>query len=377
MELLKRIHLIAAARPNFMKIAPLYHALKEQSWANPEIVHTGQHYDSNMSDDFFRDLNLPKPDYHLEVGSGSHAQQTGQVMIAYEKLLFDKSPDLVIVVGDVNSTIAASLTAAKLGILVAHLEAGLRSNDRSMPEEINRIVTDHICNYLWTPSPDGDSNLLAEGIPQDRIELVGNIMIDALELTRSRIESDKTVSKMNLSDNSFGIVTLHRPANVDIHKRLEDIVHILLRLSKHLCLVFPVHPRTEKQLKKFQLFERLKKSTNIILTPPLPYIQFMNLVFNSKIVITDSGGLQEETTYLGITCLTLRPNTERPITISQGTNQLSKIETLESDIHKALNTPINSQIPDLWDGKTAYRVVEAIKKIKKSNYMYRKGKRHN
>ncbi|KPA10013.1 UDP-N-acetylglucosamine 2-epimerase [Candidatus Magnetomorum sp. HK-1] len=363
----KKIHLIAAARPNFMKIAPLYHALKEQSWAKPKIIHTGQHYDPNMSDAFFHDLNLPSPNYHLEVGSGSHAEQTGQVMIAYEKLLLDQQPDLVVVVGDVNSTLAASLAAVKLEIMVAHLEAGLRSNDRSMPEEINRIVTDHVCHCLWTPSPDGDTNLLAEGIPQGRIERVGNIMIDALELTRSKIEAEKTVAEMNLSDTPFGIVTLHRPANVDLHKRLENIVQILLRLSNQFSLVFPVHPRTKKQLNQFKLIDSLKKCPKIILTPPMAYIPFMNLVFNAKLVITDSGGIQEETSYLGIPCLTLRPNTERPITVSQGTNRLSTIETLESDVQKVLNDPIKSCTIDLWDGKTAYRVVESIKNLLKLN----------
>ncbi|MBF0450882.1 MAG: UDP-N-acetylglucosamine 2-epimerase (non-hydrolyzing) [Candidatus Magnetomorum sp.] len=363
---IKKIHLIAAARPNFMKIAPLYHSLKKQKWARPEIIHTGQHYDPNMSDAFFRDLNLPSPDYHLNVGSGSHAEQTGQVMIAYERLLMDQQPDLVVVVGDVNSTLAASLAAVKLEILVAHLEAGLRSFDHSMPEEINRICTDHVCHRLWTPSPDGDKNLIAEGIPQNRIERVGNIMIDAIELTRSRIEAEKTVHQMNLFHQSFGIVTLHRPANVDRHHQLENIIQILLRLSEKMPLVFSVHPRTEKQLKRFQLLDSLKNCTNIILTPPMAYIPFMNLIFHTSMVITDSGGLQEETTYLGVPCLTIRPNTERPITIEQGTNRLCTVENLESEFYQALEHPVKySKIPELWDGKTANRVVQSIHQLLK------------
>jgi len=357
----KIIHLVAAARPNFMKIAPLYHSLKKQKWAKPEIIHTGQHYDSNMSGAFFEDLNLPQPDHFLKVGSGSHAEQTGQVMIAYERLLCNQRPDLVIVVGDVNSTLAAALSAVKQGFMIAHLEAGLRSFDRSMPEEINRIVTDHICHRLWTPSPDGDKNLLAEGISKDRIEHVGNIMIDALEMTRSKIESEKTAHEMNLLNKAFAIVTLHRPANVDTRNHLEKIIYILLRLSKKIPIVFPVHPRTEKQLKLFQLFDLLQHNTNIILTPPMAYISFMNLVFHASVVITDSGGLQEETTYLGIPCLTLRQNTERPITIEQGTNCLCSTETLESNLYQILKKhSLQNKIPEKWDGKTSERVVLSI-----------------
>jgi UDP-N-acetylglucosamine 2-epimerase (non-hydrolysing) len=357
----KIIHLIAAARPNFMKIAPLYHALKKQTWAIPEIIHTGQHYDFNMSEAFFQDLNLPQPDHFLQVGSGSHAEQTGQVMISYERLLSEKHPDLIVVVGDVNSTLAASLAAVKLNYRVAHLEAGLRSFDRSMPEEINRILTDQICHRLWTPSPDGNKNLLAEGIPDDRIEHVGNIMIDALELTRSKIEAENTVHQMKLTNEPFSILTLHRPANVDDPKQLEKIIQILLKLSKKMKIVFPVHPRTNKQLNRFNLFDVLNETTNMILTPPIPYISFMNLVFHTSVVITDSGGLQEETTYLGIPCLTIRPNTERPITIEQGTNRLCSIERLESDFYEVIEKKDqHKQIPDKWDGKTADRVVQSI-----------------
>jgi UDP-N-acetylglucosamine 2-epimerase (non-hydrolysing) len=361
---IKTIHLIAAARPNFMKIAPLYHALKKESWATPKIIHTGQHYDPNMSDAFFQDLDLPLPDEHLEVGSGSHAEQTGRVMISYEKLIMNQKPDLIVVVGDVNSTMAASIAAVKQGFSVAHLESGLRSFDDSMPEEINRIVTDRICHYLWTPSVDADKNLLDEGIPHSRIQCVGNIMIDAFEMTRSKIKKANTVEKLNFSGKSFGLVTLHRPSNVDEFFKLQRIVKVLVNISTKLPLIFPVHPRTKKQLKKFKLYDILYNEANIFLHEPMAYIPFMNLVSNAQFVITDSGGIQEETTYMGIPCLTLRNNTERPITITQGTNRLCNIENLESFVHESLNKKGHqSKIPDLWDGKTAYRLVKLIHSI--------------
>jgi UDP-N-acetylglucosamine 2-epimerase (non-hydrolysing) len=355
------IHLVAAARPNFMKIAPLYHALKREIWASPVIIHTGQHYDPNMSDAFFHDLELPFPDYHLEVGSGSHAELTGRVMISYEKLIINQQPDLVIVVGDVNSTLAASLAAVKMGFCVAHLESGLRSFDNSMPEEINRIVTDRICHYLWTPSADADANLMAEGIKKSRIHCVGNIMIDALEMTRSKIKATNIVRELNLSDKSFGLITLHRPSNVDSYKSMEKIVTTLLNISRQLTLVFPVHPRTAKKLREFELYDKLSNAQDIMIYEPMAYIPFMNLVMNAHIVITDSGGIQEETTYLGIPCLTLRENTERPITITQGSNRLCNIDNLENYVHDLLNRkPQTRKVPDLWDGKTAQRIVKHI-----------------
>jgi UDP-N-acetylglucosamine 2-epimerase (non-hydrolysing) len=353
-----KIHLIAAARPNFMKIAPVYHALKKESWAEPIIVHTGQHYDVNMSDTFFKDLALPAPHIHLGIGSGSHAEQTGKVMIAYEKLLMDKPPDLVIVVGDVNSTVACTLTAVKLGIQVAHLEAGLRSFDRTMPEEINRIVTDALADLLWTPSPDGDENLLREGVVKEKIERVGNVMIDSLEMMRPVIEKEKAVKKYGLNGSKYGLVTLHRPFNVDIFANLERLCHSLVRISKTIPLIFPIHPRTRKSLKTNDLLPILENCESIKLDEPVSYIPFMNLVFGSSLVITDSGGLQEETTYLGIPCLTLRPNTERPITIQQGTNRLCSIKNLERYVDDVLNNGFKKgEVPALWDGKTASRVV--------------------
>ena len=355
------IHLVAAARPNFMKVAPLYHALKNEPWSDPRIVHTGQHYDLNMSDVFFQDLGLPAPHIHLGVGKGTHAEQTGRVMMAYEKILLDVGPDLVIVVGDVNSTAACTLCAVKLGIPVAHLEAGLRSFDRRMPEEINRLVTDALADILWTPSPDGDANLIREGVPAEKIQLVGNIMIDSLEMVRKKIEREETLKDLHLSRRQFAVVTLHRPSNVDAPAMLKKLSETLLAVSSMIPLVFPVHPRTRKNIDKAGLSDDLAKTRNLLLIEPLSYRRFMNLVFNCRLAITDSGGIQEETTYLGIPCLTLRPNTERPITLTRGTNRLCQIEELVSQVKSVLSKPAKTlrQI-DLWDGRTAARVVRSI-----------------
>lgn len=378
-----KIHLIAAARPNFMKIAPLYHALKKEQWAKTVLVHTGQHYDLNMSDVIFQDLGLPEPDFHLGIGSGTHAEQTGNVMIAYEKILLKHRPDLIIVAGDVNSTIACTLAAVKITYpslpcsltsklkgqsatrpLVAHLEAGLRSFDRTMPEEINRLVTDSLADILWTPSPDGDENLIREGVPSDKIMRVGNIMIDSLEMLRSTIEKDSAYIDFGVKKGNFCLITLHRPSNVDNPEVLKSICDIFINISKKRTILFPVHPRTRKNLEKFGLLEQLEKSSNIILSEPLSYIRFMNLVFNCSFVITDSGGIQEETTYLGIPCLTMRPNTERPVTVSQGTNILCSIDNIEKKASNIVSENIPKfSVPELWDGKTASRIVKSIKNM--------------
>ena len=385
-----KIHLIAAARPNFMKIAPLYHALKKETWAEPVIVHTGQHYDLNMSDVFFQDLELPEPDIHLGVGSGSHAEQTGQVMIAYEKILLETRPDMVVVVGDVNSTVACTLAAVKIQAhgsklkvqsktknsikstnsinstrpIVAHLEAGLRSFDRTMPEEINRLVTDTLADILWTPSPDGDQNLIREGVAPSKIQRVGNIMIDSLEMLRGTIEKQNVCSELNLDAGDYGLVTLHRPSNVDDAQILKRLCNALTDIAKQIPLVFPIHPRTRKNIENLNLMADLEKEKQLIISEPLNYINFMNLVFNCRFALTDSGGIQEETTYLGIPCLTLRPNTERPISVEQGTNKLCNPDNLEDNLQEVLSTKksVKPKI-ELWDGHTAERVVESIEKL--------------
>ena len=345
------------------------------------IVHTGQHYDLNMSDAFFKDLQLPEPDIHLGIGSGAHAEQTGKVMIAYEKILIKHQPDMVIVVGDVNSTMACTIAATKVVYpatrakspetsspehphpLIAHLEAGLRSFDRTMPEEINRMVTDTLADILWTPSSDGDSHLLKEGVSEKKICRVGNIMIDSLEMLRETIESQNVYTDIGLEKNGYGLITLHRPSNVDNPDILQPLCRIIEKTALKIPLLFPVHPRTRKSLEKYGLMSLLENIDALHLTEPIGYIRFMNLVFNCRFVLTDSGGIQEETTYLGIPCLTLRPNTERPVTLTEGTNQLCDIETVGEKVSTVLSESHRTRKAiDLWDGNTAYRVVESIKK---------------
>jgi len=357
------IDLIAAARPNFMKIAPLYHALKAAPWCAPRIVHTGQHYDANMSDAFFVDLGLPKPHVHLGVGSGGHGEQTGRVMIEYEKVCMASRPDWIVVVGDVNSTLACALVGAKLLIPVAHLEAGLRSGDRRMPEEINRLATDAICDLLWTPSADGDEHLTREGVHAAKIERVGNIMIDSFELMAPKIRAAGVPSKVGVEKGEYGVVTLHRPSNVDDAAQLTAIVGKLVEIARKTPLVFPVHPRTRQRLRDFNLAPTLEATPAIKLTEPLSYIEFMSLVVDCRFALTDSGGVQEETSYLGIPCLTLRENTERPITVTLGTNRLVKVGSLEEDVGRVLAGPLRSScaIP-LWDGRTAQRVAASLKR---------------
>lgn len=357
----KKIVLTAAARPNFMKVAPLYHALRKTSGLAPVLVHCGQHYDANMSDAFFVNLRLPSPDRHLGIGGGSHAEQTGRVMEAFEKYLLEERPDMVVVAGDVNSTMACALAAVKLGVPVAHLEAGLRSFDRTMPEEINRIVTDAVSDLLWTPSVDADENLAREGVPPEKIRRVGNIMIDSLEMVREAVEADDAWRRLGLTPGAYALVTLHRPANVDSPEILGRLCRALASISRTLPLVFPVHPRTAKNLALHGLQGALDEAPGILLLPPQDYISFMNLLFSSGLAITDSGGVQEETTYLGIPCLTLRPNTERPVTVTLGTNRLCRVEELEEMVSRIVPGRVkNHALPELWDGATAGRVAAFI-----------------
>ncbi len=361
-----KIMLVAGARPNFMKIAPLIKAINsrnEQKNIRPRIkailVHTGQHYDHNMSDIFFKELGIPEPDINLGVGSGSHAEQTARIMLAFEPVCLKEKPDWVVVVGDVNSTLACSVVASKLGIKVAHVEAGLRSHDRTMPEEINRLVTDSLADLLFTPSDDANINLKKEGIPATKRKLVGNIMIDALVSRLKQAEKSPLPHRLNIRPGQFIYVTLHRPSNVDRPEVLSAIMKKLGRISKKIPVVFPVHPRTRKMLKKISF--RPEAYSQLILTEPVGYTDSLWLAKYARLVLTDSGGLQEETTYFKTPCLTLRPNTERPVTIKIGTNKLTNLKTMEADINDILDGKIKrGKIPRYWDGKTAERIIKYL-----------------
>ncbi|MEA2095547.1 MAG: UDP-N-acetylglucosamine 2-epimerase (non-hydrolyzing) [Candidatus Cloacimonadota bacterium] len=360
----KKIHLIVGARPNFMKMAPLYKEFtKFPDEFEVKLIHTGQHYDERMSKFFFDDLQMPKPDEYLEVGSGSHGKQTAKIMERYEKVLLKDKPDLVIVAGDVNSTSACAIDAVKLHIPVAHLEAGLRSFARSMPEEINRILTDAISDYLLTPSTDGDDNLLAEGIANEKIFFVGNIMIDSLMQYKDRAKKSDILDRISVKED-YALITLHRPSNVDNKKGLLIILNAFEEISKYINLIFPIHPRTTKQIQAFDLEDKVKKMKNLHLIPPVGYYDFLKLQMDAKFILTDSGGIQEESTYFGVPCLTLRPNTERPITITEGTNTLVKLSTEDiiTEAEKILAGNIKKgKIPKYWDGKTAERIVKIFK----------------
>lgn len=355
-----RIINVVGARPNFMKVAPVHRAFLA---AGDEaiLVHTGQHYDENMSRVFFDELGLPKPDVNLNVGSGSHAQQTARIMQAFEAVLLQHQPDIVLVAGDVNSTIACALDAVKLGIPVAHLEAGLRSFDRSMPEEINRLLTDSISSYLLTPSIDGDQNLGREGVAAEKIFRVGNAMIDSLTTHLPRARALELPQKMGVAPGGYALLTLHRPANVDEEAILRPLLRVMFRLSERLPVLFPLHPRTKKQAEKFGLLAAVEEHLQVL--EPLGYLEFLALQADAKFVLTDSGGIQEETTCLGVPCLTLRNNTERPVTVEQGTNTL--VGVVPDVVQAAIDDIFASggkrgRVPELWDGQTAARVVQAL-----------------
>jgi UDP-N-acetylglucosamine 2-epimerase (non-hydrolysing) len=355
------VYLVAAARPNFMKVAPLWHALKREPWCETRLVHTGQHYDAEMSEFFFRDLGLPDADFHLGAGSGSHARQTAAVMVAYEELCQSKPPDWTVVVGDVNSTMACTLAAKKLNLKVAHLEAGLRSGDRTMPEEINRVVTDALADLLWTPSPDGDENLRREGVI-GKVERVGNIMIDCLVMLRSKIDQAATAHRLGLEPRCYGVVTFHRPSNVDTRAAIEEMLAALTAAADRLPLIFPLHPRTRERLTQFGVLPKLEAVRGLRLLPALGYIEFMSLLTEAAVAITDSGGIQEETTYLGVPCLTVRENTERPVTVSIGTNRLIRMAEVGPAVVEVLSAPRRTpQLPELWDGRTAGHVVASLR----------------
>lgn len=354
---------VAGARPNFMKIAPLMEEMAKHSQIKALLVHTGQHYDREMSKLFFDDLGLPKPDIYLGVGSGSHAQQTAKVMVEFEQVLLKEKPDLVLVVGDVNSTIACSLTAVKMGIKVAHVEAGLRSFDTTMPEEVNRVLTDQISDYLFVTEEDAVENLLREGRPKEKIFFVGNVMIDTLLKNKKKAERSRILHELNLKKNGYAVLTLHRPSNVDAKEVFVNLLNALDGVQKKIKIVFPAHPRTKQRITDFGLDKKIAKMKNIVITNPLGYLDFLNLIANSKFVLTDSGGIQEETTVLGIPCITLRENTERPVTVSEGTNVVigtNKNKIIRESLRIISGKGKEGRTPKFWDGKAAKRIVDIL-----------------
>ena len=365
---MKIVHVVGA-RPNFMKVAPLMAAIERAGFAQQLLVHTGQHYDASMSDVFFDELGLRKPDVFLGVGGGTPTEQTAQAMLGFEKVLRDHRPDLVVVVGDVNSTIAAALAATQQHVRVAHVEAGLRSADMSMPEEVNRVLTDRISDLLLTPSEDANENLLREGLPRERIHLVGNIMIDTLLACLQRAKASGTVAKLGLTPGRYAVVTMHRAANVDDRATLEQLVGTLDAVQQRLPVVFPIHPRTKKQLAAFGLEERVAKMPNVKRVGPQGYLEMVDLTAHAQVVLTDSGGLQEETTALGVPCLTLRPETERPITVSEGTNTIvgtDRARTLAELDRVLAGKSKHGHCPALWDGRTSERIVAVFEREARS-----------
>lgn len=359
-----RIINVVGARPNFMKIAPVIDEMRRRpSRIESLLVHTGQHYDESMSDSFFEDLQIPRPDLNLGAGSGSHSEQTARVMIAFEQVLLKHPADWVVVVGDVNSTMAAAIVASKQLVRVAHVEAGLRSRDRSMPEEVNRVVTDALADLLLTPSRDANENLLREGAAPEKIRFVGNVMIDTLHRNLERARGSHVLDRLGLESRRFCAMTLHRPSNVDDKEKLSGIIDAIETIGERFPIVFPIHPRTRERLEQFGLGDRVRALRSLVLTEPLGYLDFLHLYSNSRLVLTDSGGVQEETTVLGIPCLTLRPNTERPITVTEGTNHVvgNDPELIKREAFAALERPPSAaRAPELWDGHAAARIVDAI-----------------
>ncbi|HID71138.1 MAG TPA: UDP-N-acetylglucosamine 2-epimerase (non-hydrolyzing) [Thermoplasmata archaeon] len=362
-----KIICVAGARPNFMKIAPIYEEMVKYEEFNPIILHTGQHYDRNMSQVFFEELGIPKPDISLGVGSGTHAKQTATIMMKFEDVVTEEWPDLVVVVGDVNSTLACSLVSTKLHIPVAHVEAGLRSHNWMMPEEINRVLTDRISDYLFTPSRDADENLLNEGIEISKIHFVGNVMIDTLLKHREMAKNSEILSQLGLEYKEYAVLTLHRAENVDDRANLMQILRALEKIQKEIKIIYPIHPRTRLRIKEFGLQPIVDSLENLLLTEPLGYLDFIYLMDNARFVMTDSGGIQEETTILGVPCLTLRTETERPITVKEGTNIVVGLDwdRIVEEAKKILaGMTKEGRIPEKWDGKAAKRIVDVLREGK-------------
>jgi UDP-N-acetylglucosamine 2-epimerase (non-hydrolysing) len=355
---------IVGARPNFMKVAPLHRAFSKNPLIESKIIHTGQHFDAKMSDVFFEQLELPKPHYFLGIGGGTHTEATARTMIEFEKVLKSENPDVVLVVGDVNATLACALVAVKEHIPVVHVEAGLRSGDRKMPEEINRIVVDNISDYLFVTEQDGLDNLKKEGVSDAKVFFVGNVMIDSLAYYHQKSKTLNTMQELGVKPKEFMLVTMHRPANVDTPEGLGSILEIIEKASEHLSVIFPIHPRTRNNMEKFGLSDKLKSIKNLILTEPQGYLEFLNLMDNAKLIITDSGGIQEETTYLQVPCLTFRDSTERPVTVTLGTNQLLADLNADTVYEKLLEILAGKTkkgvIPPLWDGHTAERIADIL-----------------
>lgn len=354
---------VGGARPNFIKIAPILEEVKKVPSIEPILVHTGQHYDRELSEVFFEELGIPKPDRYLGVGSGSHAKQTAKVMVEFEEVLLTVKPRLVTVVGDVNSTLACSVTSAKLHVPVAHVEAGLRSFDRTMPEEINRIVTDSLSALLFTTCEDANVNLAHEGVGAERIHFVGNVMIDSLERHKEIAKGSRVLERLSLLERNYGVLTLHRPSNVDDTEVLSRILSAIERIQERVPIVFPVHPRTRKNLMSGAVRSRVESSRSLILLEPLGYIDFLRLLLSSRLILTDSGGIQEESTVLGVPCLTLRENTERPVTVSAGTNTIvgtdpEKIVREAEEIIAGRGK--EGRVPPLWDGRASSRIASVI-----------------